>query len=117
MFYTIYEEMLICLIITLVLETLAAFILRVKDKKDYLNIVLVNFLTNPLLVSITIAVQIFYRKYYFTILVILEIIAVLVEGFIYKKYLKFKVLNPFFLSLVLNCSSYFIGQFINLFIY
>ena len=39
----------------------------------------------------------------------MEIMVVIVEGFIYKKYLKYDKLNPFFVSLILNASSYFIG--------
>ena len=50
--------MIICLLCTIIIECLVSFILRVKSKKDYLNIILVNILTNPLVVSISVLIQV-----------------------------------------------------------
>lgn len=109
--------MIRCLLVTIIIELLVALILKVKDKKDILNIILVNTMTNPLLVSLT--VYITYNRIFNRIasIVILELIVVIIEGFTYKKILNFKKINPFVLSLILNTSSYFIGEIINYFIY
>ncbi len=104
--------------LTLVLELLMSFILKVKDKYDYLNIILVNILTNPILVSLSLYINIHYGLSAKKILIIpMEIIVVLIEGLIYKKYLKYKRINPFIFSFILNLASYIIGAIINLYIY
>lgn len=106
-----------CLFFTILIELIVALILKVRDKKDIINIILVNTMTNPLLVSLT--VYITYNRIFNRTLsvIVLELLVVLIEGFTYKKVLKYKKINPFILSLILNASSYFIGEIINHFIY
>lgn len=106
-----------CLFFTILIELIVALILKVRDKKDILNIILVNTMTNPLLVSLT--VYITYNRIFNRTLsvIVLELLVVLIEGFTYKKVLKYKKINPFIISLILNASSYFIGEIINYFIY
>ena len=102
-------------ILTVIIETCVSFIIGIKNKKDLLNIILVNIMTNPLVNSITIFLNFYFGIFSRNVgLVILEILAVISEGFVYKKYLNFKKINPYVLSLILNCSSYFIGEIINL---
>lgn len=106
--------MLICLISTILIETLVSFILRVKSKKDYINIVLVNIITNPLVVSISVLIQvIFGLKIKHLSMIILELSAFIIEALYYEKYLEYNKLNSYILSLILNMSSYFIGLLIN----
>lgn len=102
-------------ILTVIIETCVSFIIGIKNKKDLLNIILVNIMTNPLVNSITIFLNFHFGIFSRNVgLVILEILALISEGFVYKKYLNFKKINPYVLSLILNCSSYFIGEIINL---
>lgn len=106
--------MIICLISTIIIESLIAFILKVRNKKDFINIILVNILTNPILVSTTLVLR--YTAGYKVekiATIILEITAFLVEGLIYKKTLEYKRINGFILSLMLNISSYVLGILIN----
>ena len=106
--------MIICLTCTIIIECTIAYILKVRDKKDLINVVLVNVLTNPLLVSTTTLIKVFISiKLHNILLPIFEIIAFIVEGFIYHKCLNYKKINGFLLSLILNLSSYFIGTLIN----
>lgn len=106
-----------CLIITIVLEVSISFILGVRDKKDILNILLVNLLTNPLVTSIPILVLVTIGwKERIIMLIILELLTLFIEGFIYYKTLIFKKINPYLLSLILNGSSYIIGEIINNFL-
>lgn len=107
------KYMVICLVETILLELLLGFILGVRSKKDIINIILVNVLTNPIVV----VVPIFFLFYWSNVarifcLVILEILTIIVEGFTYKKVMNYKRLNPFILALFLNIFSYFVGQLI-----
>ena len=110
--------LIVCLLSTIIVEVIVSLLLKVRDKKDILNIILVNIMTNPLLVSITVYINIFYGLKYKNIIIYpLEILVVLVEGLVYKRYLKYKKINQYLLSLILNISSYLIGLFINRIIY
>ena len=103
-----------CLVCTIILEIIIAFILGVRNKRDLLNIVLVQVLTNPVVVSVPILIFILYGfRPYRVVFYSLEVITVIVEGFIYYKVLDYKKLNPFLLSLILNLGSYLIGEVIN----
>ena len=113
----IYKVMLICLACTIIIEVSIAFILRYRGK-DLINVLLVNILTNPLLNSSVIAINYFYGlKARNICLYILEILVVLIEGFIYSKYLEKRKINGYLLSLILNIASYVIGLLINKIIY
>ncbi len=103
-----------CLLCTIVIECIIGIIIGIRNKKDILNIILVNVLTNPIVVSIPIFVMIKRGSTYrYISLFILEILAFITEGFIYKKVLNYKKINPFLVSLILNLGSYFIGEIIN----
>lgn len=111
---TLYGTMLRCLFTTLIIETILAFILGVRDKKDFINIVLVNILTNPLVVSMSIYINIRYGVQIRDIWIIfLELSVFIIEGCIYLKVMNYKKINAFVISLLLNFSSYFIGEIIN----
>lgn len=109
--------MLICLSSTIVIELIMSLLLGMRNKKDILNVILVNIMTNPLVVSILMYIT-YNRLFNITIsIIILEILVVLTEGFTYKKVLTFDKINPYVLSLILNISSYFIGGLLNNIIY
>ena len=103
-----------CLLLTIIIELSLALILGVRDKKDIINVILVNIITNPIVVMSQILL---YLNFGYTIevigIVVLEILVVPIEGLIYKKVLNYKKINPFILSLILNASSLIIGGFIN----
>ena len=109
--------MLICLSSTIVIELIMSLLLGMRNKKDILNVILVNIMTNPLVVSILMYIT-YNRLFNTTIsIIILEILVILTEGFTYKKVLTFDNINPYVLSLILNISSYFIGGLLNNIIY
>ena len=102
-----------CLILTILIETIFAFILGYR-KKDLLNIVLVNIVTNPIVVTIPVYFNVKYGVFERNVsLAILEVTTLFTEGFIYFKCLERRIINPFLLSLLLNLASYLIGIFIN----
>ena len=110
--------MIRCLTITIILETVLAIIIGIREKRDIPNVILVNIATNPLVV----AVPVYFEFYHGTMtrmvsLVILELFAFAFEGVVYDKCLKNKKINGFVLSLILNLFSYLSGIIINHFIY
>ena len=111
------KVMVISLTCTLVIEVLFAIILKYRGK-DLINVILVNILTNPLLNSVIVAINYYYGLKARNIsLYILEVLVVIVEGFIYQKYLNRRKINGYLLSLILNIASYGIGLLINKIIY
>lgn len=109
--------MLICLSSTIMIELIMSLLLGIRNKKDILNVILVNIMTNPLVVSIIMYIT-YNRLFNTTIsIIILEILVILTEGFTYKKVLTFDKINPYVLSFILNISSYFIGGLLNNIIY
>lgn len=104
--------MLVALISTIIIETTLGYIFKIRKKKDLINIVLVNIITNPLVVSIGFVINIKYGLNYRRIFMIfIEIVVVILEGFIYKKCMMNK---PYKLSFLLNLGSYLIGKIIYL---
>lgn len=104
-----------CLLLTVIIELIIALILGIRDKKDIINVILVNVITNPIVVM---SQTLLYIKFGYNIemigIAILEVLVVLVEGLIYKKVLNYKKINPILLSLILNALSFLIGELINL---
>ena len=102
--------MSVCLILTIIIECLIALILGIRSKKDIINVVLVNIVTNPIVVTVPYLVYILFNyDYYKYSIYILEVLAFLTEGLIYLKVLDYKKINPIILSAILNISSYGIG--------
>lgn len=117
-FYTNYIYIMIyCLLLTIIIEGLFAIILGLK-KRDLLNVLLVNILTNPLLNAIHPLFLFRYGKRAQIIsLIVLEFLVVIVEGFIYHKVLDYKKINGYKLSFLCNVLSFIVGTVINSFIF
>lgn len=113
-----YQPLITCLIITIIIELLIACLFKIRHKKDFLNIILVNVITNPIVVFFPYIIYLYYGIRAHNIsLIILELLAFITEGFIYKKVLNYKKINSYLISLILNLSSYFLGNIINQLIY
>lgn len=91
--------------ITIIIETLLAYILKIREKEDLLNIIIINFITNVALNIFIIINTTLFNKIIINIL-LLEIVIIVVEGIFYKKKLSYKKINPFLISLILNTVSY-----------
>lgn len=103
-----------CLVLTILIELVIALLIGIVKRRDLVNIVLVNVVTNPLVVSLPILIMLMYGiRARYIVLIILEILTFLFEGFIYSKVLDYKKLNPYVISLMLNLGSYLIGEVIN----
>ena len=109
------RTLLTCLGLTLVTEMAVLVLLGVRDKKDWQVICYANIITNPIVVYVTELVGIFYPAYFWFSVAVLEVLAVLTEGFIYKKCLHFDKVNPWSLAVVANVVSFELGFVISYF--
>lgn len=101
----------ISLLLTLLLESIFGLIWGVKGKGDWLLLLLVNVVTNPIVVTLHYCVSSFWG---FTL--VLELAAVTAEWLAYRKW--GKTTHPAFLfALCANVFSYFSGLLINYFIW
>lgn len=108
--------MLICLISTIIIECGFAILLKYRSF-DLLIILLVNIMTNPLVVSTTHYFNLMYgEKGYYISFIILELFILVVEALVYKFFLDNKKINFFVLSFILNFLSLTFGLIINCFI-
>lgn len=106
--------MLVCLTLTLLIESLTALICGVRSKRDFLLISLANLMTNPILVCVTFLLGFFYgMRVRMPVEILLEISVVFIEGLVYRKATDYKKLDPFLLSLILNGVSYLSGYLLN----
>ena len=102
-----------CLILTIIIEVLVAYLFGYR-KKDLVNIMLANIITNPIVVVVPVYFNIKYGILERNIvLYILEILTVIVEGFIYNTYFNNRSMNTYKLSLILNIITYLAGEIIN----
>ena len=105
-----------CLIGTLLIEVTLALALGVRGWDDIEKVILINILTNPVLVTILFLLNRMRVdvKAIFFIQLGLEVVVVILEGMYYKRKLQKERMNPFLLSMVLNAVSYGAGLALSL---
>ena len=108
----ILSRLLLYLVLTVIIEAVAGYVLGAKKRYDQLVVLLSNLITNPLMNALLTVIA-FYSsaRMYYIALVLFEIIVVITEGIIYEKHLKLKM-RPFLFSLLLNLSSLILGYVI-----
>ena len=114
---TILPEMLFALLLTVMIETAAALVLKVKTKKDILNIVIINCITNPILnIALAAASALTSNKTpLFILFLIFEALAVISEYCFYKKRMEYNYINLLLFSFILNGFSFFTGILLRIF--
>ena len=108
--FLLLNLLLPCLIVTEVVECLAAWIYPKRNCKDLLLVFLVNLATNPTAVFLNFLLP-FRMTHPVLWVLFLEGLIWLVEALIYRCCLTQKR-NPFLFSFVLNAASYGIGLFV-----
>lgn len=109
-------SLIISLLLTLIIELTVSLILGIRKKDDFEIIIAANVCTNPAVVYLANCVRLINNNYIYGIsVVILEISAVIIEFIIYKKYLDFKKVLPFKISLINNIISFSLGILISVF--
>ena len=110
------KALAISLFLTLAFETAFFFIVGKRDKKDLLLLVLVNTLTNPLVVLLYWLALAYTNWNMILVIIPLEVFAVVTEGYIYKKNAK-SIKRPFLFSLAANAFSYTLGLLLQTFVF
>lgn len=100
------------LLITEILELIAAACFPRRNKRDFLLVFLVNIITNPVVVYLDFMFR-FRMPSVVMWIVFIEGAVWLTESLIFKKFLTEKH-NPFLYAFVLNASSYFGGELLQI---
>lgn len=106
-------NLIISLILTIIIELGISLILGIRKKCDIYVVILVNICTNPIVVYIANCLKLLNNMVYNIVIVILEIMVVIVEFELYKRYLKAYKKSPLALSIINNTLSFGIGLIIN----
>ena len=96
--------------LTIIIELIVAIILGIKDKKDILNIILINCVTNPIINYLMLVVYYFIKNniIIYMFIFVFESLVVICEYYYFKKYLIYNR-NKLLLSFILNISSFLFG--------
>lgn len=111
-------SLIVSLVLTLIIEVGFALLFNVRGKIDIAVVFLANIITNPVIVTIE---NLLWTIENYTLMVtlslafwiILEIVVILVEGYIYNKLRIKSKFSPYKLSLVLNSISILFGIIYN----
>ena len=114
--FLIFKLLFEIFVLTVILEIIVSYILGVRNKKNILTIIFVNFVTN-----VTANVMTIYLKPSNSQIIIFEIIIIAIEGFMYWKLFfnedKFllnciscKWIRFCFFSLIVNLTSFLFGK-------
>jgi hypothetical protein len=103
-------SLIISLILTIIIELTICLLIGIRGKENIKVVICANVCTNPVVVYISNIIQLFNDGYlYISVVLVLEILAVIVEFFIYKKFLNFKKFSPIIISLLCNSISFGTG--------
>lgn len=105
-------NLLVSFTLTLIIEYIIVKLMLTK-KKVFVPVLLVNMLTNPLVVYIYNIMSIYSFKYKEVILLFLEILVVIVEGYVYRFLLDLKLEKALIVSFIANAVAYIFGIIIN----
>ena len=100
------------LLIVFVTELPLAFILGARSVKKFTSVALINIITNPAIVYISLLTLLFAGGWHTPVLIVLEIAVLFIEGFSFSKFNTFENKNSYFISLCLNLTSFFTGEII-----
>ena len=102
-------------ILTLIIEYIIIKFIFVR-RKIFTLVLLVNMLTNPLVVYIYNIMSLYSFAYKDVILMFLELLVVIVEGYVYKYLLETYWEKALIVSFISNILAYLIGALLNLYI-
>ncbi len=108
------KNLIVSLALTLIIELTVSLLLGIRSKTDFLIAACANVCTNPALVYIFSLIVINSQSVIinYSALALLEILAVLIEAYIFKKLLSFDNIPPLLLSLINNAASFGCGLII-----
>ncbi len=105
----------ICLVLTIVIEAITSFIIGYRTIKEQFVIALINIVTNPVVVYLSLVFSLIHNIVIQTCLLItIEILVVIIESIMLKKYNTQKNIPFWTISLINNGTSFILGLFINI---
>ena len=106
----IIKSLVLSLGLTIILELLFAFLWGM-DKRYFRLVAVVNILTNPIVVGCHILTRLYFPFALMYVTIVLELLAIVTEGILYKKHSAMKF--PLMFSLCANVFSYSMGEILN----
>lgn len=112
------ESLIISVVLTVAIEVILSLFLGLRGEKNIETVIWINCITNPVVVGITNLIYMLSQNLIARniVLAILEIVVILIEGFLFKKKLNDLKINPYIYSIYLNGLSFSIGLIISLII-
>lgn len=107
------SSLIISFVLTFIIEYIIIKLFFIK-KKVIIPVLLVNILTNPLIVYIYNIMYIFSFHYIDIVTIVLEILVVIVEGYVYKHLLEIKWKKALIVSFITNIIAYLLGIVLSL---
>lgn len=100
-------------ILTCIIEYIIIKLIFVK-KKVFWKVLLVNMLTNPLVVYINNIMFIYSFEYKDAVIVLLELFVVIIEGYVYKYILDINWKTALIVSFISNAIAYLTGLLLSM---
>lgn len=107
-------SLIVSLLLTIIIEISISFIIGIREKEDFKVVFWTNVLTNPVVVYIANCVKLLNNNVIYNIIVfIMEVLVIIVEFSIYKKFLDYKKKSPLLISSINNIISFSLGIIIS----
>ena len=103
------RSLMVSLVLTWLIELPILYLLGIRTRRDILTGIYANMLTNPPVVFIANLLFIFAPNLAWPPIGVMEMLVVLVEGFVFYRCLQFKKINPWTLALLANVISFETG--------
>jgi len=101
-------------VLTFVIEYIIIKLIFIK-RKVFVPVLLVNLLTNPFVVYIYNIMCLYSFKYKDVVTIFLELIVIIVEGYVYKCLLEINWKKALMISFISNVVAYLTGILLNLY--
>ena len=107
-------SLIVSLLLTIIIEISISFIIGIREKEDLKVVFWTNVLTNTVVVYIANCVKLLNNNVIYNIIVfIMEVLVIIVEFSIYKKFLDYKKKSPLLISSINNIISFSLGIIIS----
>lgn len=110
---SVVASLVLSLGLTIIFELFFAFLWGI-DKQYFRLVTVVNILTNPIVVSCHIITRLHYPSVLTYVTIVLEFLAIVTEGILYKRHSDMKF--PMLFSVCANVFSYSVGVILGYFI-
>ena len=111
----IVNILMLNLLIVFAIELPVGFFLGARSFKQFITMALINIMTNPAVVLCRFAMVMYCHSFEPIEILVLELLVIAIEGFMFSKFISFNQKNPYFISFILNVLSYGIGELIKIF--